>query len=105
MSTQNQGDAGEVTGVNLIIANTDPKDWGDIFEVHADVFRYMLARHRKGIQQPLTIEEIGRDVGIHFLTVVDALVELRDRGFLQVRVRSSAGHGDSGQTGQQQPPK
>ncbi len=91
MSTQNQVGASDIVSVDLVIPNTDPQDWGDILPIHAEVFAYLVARSRQILDRPLTAEDVGRDVGIHILTVKEAIIELSHRGFIELRPRPEAG--------------
>jgi hypothetical protein len=72
--------------INLRIPDPWRNDWGDLMEAHIEVFCWLALRQLHGDEQkrPRTPKEIGKHLGLHESTVVQALIELWNCGFIEI---------------------
>jgi DNA-binding IscR family transcriptional regulator len=83
--------AGPPAGGDILIRNICPDDMSDMMPIAVEVFAYMVARALNRLEGPLQESEIQHDLGIHELMLAEALEELRDHGYIQVRPRGMGG--------------
>ncbi len=83
---------------SLRIPDRDREDWGDLPETHIDVFRYLVLWSGREHERPLTSRQIGKAVDLHEHIVVQALIELDRRGFIEMEFKGHVGERTDGDT-------
>lgn len=82
-----QPDLGPLNRVEIIIPDPRRSDFGGMPEAYGAVFCYLvLWQWNSARKRDLNNRAISEFLGLHEQTVVQALVELQERGFIQARL-------------------
>jgi hypothetical protein len=82
-----QPDLGPLNRVEIHIPNPRRSDFGEMPEAYGAVFCYLvLWQWNQAVKRDISNRAIGEFLGLHEQTVVQALVELQERGFIEAKL-------------------